>query len=135
PGSEIFSYTGDVQTFIAPVTGTYTIDAYGAKGGDVTTHYPTAGGLGGRASGDISLTAGQTIYIYVGGAGEDRLGDHPYPDCTYVAGGWNGGGATSSRGNSTPGGGASDVRIGGQTLNDRIIVAGGGGGGGWYGSL
>ena len=28
------------------------------------------------------------------------------------------------------GGGATDVRVGGQTLNDRVIVAGGGGGAG-----
>jgi uncharacterized repeat protein (TIGR02543 family) len=48
-----------------------------------------------------------------------------------VTGGWNGGGATSSWGNSTPGGGASDVRVGGTGLSNRVIVAGGGGGGGW----
>jgi hypothetical protein len=132
--SQTFNYTGAVQTFTAPVTGVYTIDAYGARGGNVTTYYTANGGLGGRATGEISLNAGDVLNIYVGGAGVDRLGDHPYPDCDVAQGGWNGGGPSLSKGNSTAGGGASDVRFNGTTLNDRIIVAGGGGGCGWAGA-
>jgi hypothetical protein len=127
-----FEYTGNQHSFTVPSTGLYKLEAWGAKGGDVTNDYTTRGGLGGYASGLVELTVGQIIYIYVGGKGENRLGNHPYPACTFVAGGWNGGGATYSAGNSTPGGGASDIRINGNSLSNRILVAGGGGGAGWY---
>ena len=112
-GSQTFNYTGTVQTFAAPVSGTYTLDLYGAQGGS-TSQY--TGGLGGRTQGTINLTAGQTINIYVG----------EQPSTT--AGGWNGGGI--SGGNGRGGGGASDIRVGGTALNNRVVVAAGGGGGG-----
>jgi gliding motility-associated-like protein len=130
-GSQTFNFTGGPQSFTAPVTGTYTFDLYGARGGNVTSYYPTNGGLGGRAQGTTTLNAGQVINVYVGGQGQDRLGNHPYGSCTFVPGGWNGGGANRSAGNGTPGGGASDIRVGGNALANRIIVAGGGGGCGW----
>jgi hypothetical protein len=130
-GSQTFNYTGAVQTFTAPVTGAYTLDVYGARGGNITSYYVTSGGLGGRAQGTINLTAGQVINIYVGGQGQDRLGNHPYGSCTLTSGGWNGGGANRSAGNGSPGGGASDIRVGGNALANRVIVAGGGGGCGW----
>ena len=130
-GSQTFNYTGAVQTFTAPVSGTYSFDLYGGRGGNVTSYYPTNGGLGGRAQGQMSLSAGQVVTIYVGGQGADRQGNHPYNSCTLTNGGWNGGGANRSAGNGTPGGGASDIRIGGNGLNNRVIVAGGGGGCGW----
>ena len=130
-GSQTFNYTGAVQTFTAPVTGAYTLDVYGARGGNITSYYVTSGGLGGRAQGTINLTAGQVINIYVGGQGQDRLGNHPYGSCTLTPGGWNGGGANRSAGNGSPGGGASDIRVGGNALANRVIVAGGGGGCGW----
>jgi hypothetical protein len=112
-GSQTFNYTGSVQTFVAPVSGTYTLDLYGAQGG-TTSQYN--GGQGGRAQGTISLTAGQAINIYVG--------EQP----SSPTGGWNGGG--NSGGNGRGGGGASDIRVGGTGLNNRVIVASGGGGGG-----
>jgi hypothetical protein len=112
-GSQTFSYTGAVQTFTAPVSGSYTLDLYGAQGG--TTSQFT-GGLGGRAQGTITLTAGQTINIYVG--------EQP----SVTTGGWNGGG--NSGGNGRGGGGASDIRVGGTALNNRVVVAAGGGAGG-----
>jgi gliding motility-associated-like protein len=130
-GSQTFNFTGGPQSFTAPVTGTYTFDLYGARGGNVTSYYPTNGGLGGRAQGTTTLNAGQVINVYVGGQGQDRMGNHPYGSCTFVPGGWNGGGANRSAGNGTPGGGASDIRVGGNALANRIIVAGGGGGCGW----
>ncbi len=126
-----FAYTGNYQTFTAPVTGTYKLEVWGAQGGNITSYYPIEGGRGGYSTGNISLTAGQVVYVYVGGKGADRAGDHPYADCAYVAGGFNGGGAIYSKGNATPGGGGTDIRVGGTALNNRVIVAGGGGGGGW----
>ena len=108
-GSVTFNYTGNVQTFTAPATGEYTLEVWGAEGG--TSGY---GGKGGYAKGTVTLNKGETIYIYVGGQT-----------------GWNGGGSGHGLA-SDSGGGATDIRRGGQSLNDRIIVAGGGGG--WGGS-
>lgn len=116
--TQTFSYTGASQSFVVPVNGTYQITAKGGKGGNSAA----AGGLGGQAIGRITLTAGETLIVNVGGQGTNNLG------------GWNGGGnggtnaTTGRRGGG--GGGASDVRRGGSALVNRIIVAGGGGGGG-----
>lgn len=68
-----FSYTGGIQSFTAPETGTYTIDAYGASGGGCSDKggywIGTKGGYGGHAAGSVTLVKGQTIYIAVGGQG------------------------------------------------------------------
>lgn len=68
-----FSYTGGIQSFTAPETGTYTIDAYGASGGGCSDKggywIGTKGGYGGHAAGSVTLVKGQTIYITVGGQG------------------------------------------------------------------
>lgn len=49
-----------------------------------------------------------------------------------AAGGYNGGGASSSTRNFTgSGGGASDVRVAPYALANRLVVAGGGGGAGY----
>ncbi|MFB9278853.1 glycine rich domain-containing protein [Cohnella cellulosilytica] len=109
PVAKTFNYTGSVQTFTAPSTGTYTLEVWGAQGGNSTYDSRVQGGLGGYAKGDINLTAGETISIYVGGQS-----------------GWNGGGA--GYGQSSPGGGGTDIRRGGTVLTDRVIVGGGGGG-------
>jgi hypothetical protein len=109
-----FNYTGDVQTFTVPVTGKYKLEVWGSQGGNDPA-FPTTvfGGRGGYSKGEVTLTAGTILYIYVGGEGS---------------------GCTSSRWNSTGGGGSSDIRLVGGNWNDngglysRIIVAGGGGG-------
>lgn len=126
-----FEFTGDVQTYTAPYDGHYTLEVFGAQGGDITTVSPMAGGFGGYASGSIVLSVGETVYVYVGGKGANRIGGNSLANCSIAEGGWNGGGASRNSGNGAPGGGASDIRIGGQSLSDRIIVAGGGGGGAW----
>ena len=115
--STTYNYTGSVQTFSAPVAGNYTLQAWGAKGGD--DGY--IGANGGYATGIYSLTAGQTLSIYVAGLGVNG---------TSSGGGWNGGGNAGGSGNSGGGGGASDIRFGGTALTNRILVAGGGGGAG-----
>lgn len=99
-----FDYTGSVQTWTVPA-GVYSlhIDCVGA-GGQQNGY----GGKGGRVQCKLSVTPNQTLSIYVGGNN-----------------GWNGG---SSDGYNTSGD-ASDIRIGGTTLNDRKVVAGGGGAG------
>lgn len=131
-GSKIFNYTGGVQTFTAPTDGNYKLESWGASGGNSTKFTTKYGGKGGYTTGTVYLTAGQTIYIYAGGAGGPASGT----DTTTDAGGWNGGGSLVS-GQSlygAPGGGATDFRLLGGAWNDitslqsRLIVAGGGGG-------
>ena len=120
PGSQVFAYTGAVQTFTVPACVTsITVTALGAQGGG------TAGGLGGRAIATIVVTPGETLNVYVGGQPTTQMG----------AGGYNGGGAITALpcgggSDGWPGGGASDVRRG-VPLANRVIVAGGGGGTGW----
>ena len=120
-GTATFNYTGSVQTFTAPATTTYNLSLRGGRGGNGLN---TTGGLGGQATGSLALTAGQTISIYVGGQGGNAAGPP----------GWNGGGqggldvGAGQHGGS--GGGASDIRVGGTALANRVLVAGGGAGGG-----
>ena len=129
-----------IQEWVAPVSGTYEIEAWGAQGGSggwySNSSYSSTGGLGGYAKGFITLSAGTTLYIFVGQQGEG----YPSPSTRMQnlaarKGGWNGGGGNSvSSYPGTGGGGASDIRIGGTSLNDRKLVAAGGGGGGNSGS-
>jgi uncharacterized repeat protein (TIGR02543 family) len=129
-----FSYKDSVQTWTVPKDGTYRITAYGAG-----RNY----GLGGNISGEIDLTAGTPLYVYVGGQGEDR--NTSANKNNYRKGGWNGGGdggKVTYQGGAIGGGGhgASDVRVtsgnwdNADSLASRIIVAGGGGGNGGNGS-
>ena len=113
-GIQTFFYTGSQQTFTIPASGVtqVTLTVYGAQGGSVNNNM---GGLGGSATGTISVTPGELLYVYVGGIPTNYLG------------GFNGGG--NGVGSYTEGGGgASDVRVGGTGLGNRVIVAGGGGG-------
>ena len=127
-----FSYNGttgsdgSVQTFTAPTTDSYTFEVWGAQGGNYDTYY---GGLGGYSKGTVNLEKGTKLYIYVGGTPATNSSNR-----TAVTGGFNGGGNGYNRYyNSTytygqGGGGATDIRIGTDSLYARVIVAGGGGG-------
>ena len=123
-----FNYTGSQQTWTVP-NGVYsitvTLNGAGADAGTSSGSSNGNGGLGGKVQGTYGVTPGQILYIYVGGN----------PNCIGCAG-WNGGGlgVVSSNGTygSSGGGGASDIRIGGTSLSNRVFVAGGGGGGGCY---
>ena len=109
-----FDYTGSVQT--ATLTpGTYKLECWGGQGGTYSSYI---GGYGGYSKGTITLTEATTVYISVGGAGSSSS----------TAAGFNGGGTGISSGRG--GGGATDVRIGQNSLYSRVIVAGGGGGAG-----
>lgn len=96
-GSKQFGYTGGRQTFTAPETGRYTFHVYGAQGG--TASNGGAGGQGGHTWGDVYLTKGQVVYIYVGGAGGTG----------YNSGGYNGGGGGANDGGG--GGGMSSISV------------------------
>ena len=106
-----FSYTGTVQSVYLPA-GTYRLQCWGAQGGYRSS--ATYGGKGGYSIGTLTLTARTLIYIYVGGSGNTGG----------TSGGFNGGGARDSY---NGGGGASDIRIGQDSLYARVIVASGGG--------
>lgn len=109
-----FNYTGSIQSkTLKP--GTYTIECWGGQGGSYNSYI---GGYGGYSKGTITLTKATTVYISVGGAGSSSS----------TAAGFNGGGTGISSGRG--GGGATDVRIGQNSLYSRVIVAGGGGGAG-----
>jgi hypothetical protein len=116
-GGGDFPYTGSAQTAILS-PGIYEIECWGAQGAihdaSGTTLQTNLGALGGYSKGRLTVSTTTTVNIYVGG------------NANHYTGGWNGGGSAVSY--AAGGGGASDVRIGGTALGNRIIVAGGGGG-------
>jgi hypothetical protein len=124
-GNKTFKYTGSEQMFTVPKGVTQlTVVARGGEGAG-TSMYPSTNTPGhpGRVHAIVPVHAGEKLYVFVGGSG--------------IHGGFNGGGAGGVSGGSgkyqftgNPGGGASDVRAGGDTLANRIIVAAGGGGAG-----
>lgn len=120
------TYTGEVQEFVVPYTGTYKLEVAGG-GGTSEPGYSTKGSY---AKGTVDLTEGTVLYIYVGGR-----------ETTFNGGG-TGGGTTKNPWaetvQSTNGSGATDIRLiqstaedgwsGDTSLSSRIITAGGGGG-------
>ncbi len=114
PTEWTFDYTGGEQTFIAPVTGTYKLETWGAQG---SSSYNGVGGYGGYSVGYINLNVNRNLFINVGGKG-----------------GYNGGNLIS--GGGPAGGGATHVStITGLLSNlenyksNILIVSGGGGAG------
>ncbi len=109
-----FNFTGALQTWVVPSGVTQvTLTLDGAKGTNSPSTPLNTGGLGGRVTCVYPVTPGQTLNLYVGGTA-----------------GYNGGGIGSATNGGT-GGGASDIRIGGTALANRVVIAGGGGGGGY----
>ncbi len=130
-----FVHTAAIQTYTVPTTGRYRLEVWGAQGG-TTSGFSNNGtaGRGGYVVGEINLTAGQVLNVYVGGQGTNRTN----LSANLASGGFNGGGSGfcstwCGTNGGAGGGGATDIRIGGTALTNRIIVAGGGGGA--YGSI
>ena len=130
-----FEYTGKVQTYEVPAGVTsITVELVGAGGGFGSwenARYPEKykPGYGGKMTATYPVTPGEKIYIFVGGRGTNAT------DTYQGEGGFNGGGNGNNTGTYGPycgggGGGASDIRIGGSGLGNRVLVAGGGGGAG-----
>ncbi len=124
--TQTFSYTGAEQTFTVPA-GVTSVDvtAVGGHGGSAAA----SGGAAAQVSGELGVTPGETLYVEVGGNGENG---NPGGN-TVAAGGFNGG-APGGAG----GGGASDVRTApraeGLSPDSRLLLAAGGGGSGQSGS-
>ena len=107
-GSLGVTYTEPQEyTYTVPYTGDYKLEIWGAQGGGNVSY---AGGYGGYASGNISLTKGQILYLNVGGTSSDTTG------------GYNGGGATHI---ATKSGLLSFLS---SDLSSILMVSGGGGG-------
>ncbi|MFT5823475.1 MAG: hypothetical protein ACI8ZM_004736 [Crocinitomix sp.] len=125
-----YDYTGGEQTYIVPAGVTeIQFDVLGAEGGDIegttigwggTSDIFLDAGNGGQVTGLLTVTPGETLYLYVGGEGSE------------TSGGYNGGGDPESCSGTeviaAGGGGASDIRQGGTDLDNRVAVAGAGGG-------
>jgi len=119
-----YGYTGGEQTATVPA-GVHSITVYlsGAQGGAGRSGAGSiggspnspggTGGLGGRVRGTLAVTPGSTLSIWVGGQGSQAV---------------NPGGL--GQGTDGIGGGATDLRIGGNAVGNRVAIAGGGGGGG-----
>ena len=120
-----FDYTGTEQTFIAPVSGTYKLETWGAQGGGLDY---AVGGFGGYSSGKIKLSQKQNLYVFVGQFSSYVDGMcYDYNENNSFNG--------NKQGSCSGGGGATDIRLlSGEnwynfnSLKSRIIIAGGGGG-------
>ena len=95
------AYTGTIQTYTVPTTGIYNVTLAGAQGG--TGFIDGAGGDGEVLWGQVTLTAGTTLQVVVGGEGANTVNT--------ITGG--------------AGGGGSFVYVTGQP--EPIAAAGGGG--------
>ncbi len=122
-----FSSTGAEQTFPVPAgVRSVGVEAVGAPGGEVTDppFGTVQGGSGAVVMAQLTVTAHETLYVEVGGAGSDLGGQG--------GAGFNGGGKGSRLAGG--GGGATDVRTAprsaGLSPGRRLLVAGGGGGAG-----
>ena len=108
-----YDYTGNLQTFMAQVSGTYKLETWGAQGG-------WAGGYGGYSIGTISLSVNDKLYIAVGGKGGDvgwESAASTIPKGGYNGGGNGGRGLNYSSGTYPTGGGG-----GGATSIQNILV-------------
>ena len=148
-----FQYTGSIATWTVPLTASYEITAYGAKGGGAY------GGNGAVIGGSFLLDSGVTLNLLVGGQGATAHGGDvsgggggtfvvaPTNTPLLVAGGGGGSGydilnvsynlfgynastTTSGNGAGSSGGTNGAGGLGGGSRNNR----GGGGGGGLFGS-
>jgi hypothetical protein len=127
-GMQTFAVTSAMQ----PVTfcGTLlTVDAQAGAGGNSSTG--GIGGNGGRVQATLTLAAvGEPVVLFVGDVG--GVGNAAGGLAGFNGGGVGGLDAAQTGGG---GGGATDIRVGGSDLTNRVIVAGGGGGGATCGGV
>lgn len=126
-----FPYRGKTETFVAPVTGYYQLETWGAQGGSYGGY---RGGYGAYSTGAVFLNKGDILYVTVGG--QPGVASN-----SSISGGYNGGGkARTQSGNDKAGGGGGATHISTKTgllssLNasrEQILIVSAGGGGGYY---
>jgi glycine rich protein len=140
--TQTFGFTGLEQPYMVPAgvhsVHVIAVGAMGGSGSDSGENIGGSPGFGARVEADLPVTAGQILFIEVGGTGADGGGI-----VGGGAGGFNGGGSSNNGEFHEPGGGgggATDIRtcsmlaagcaLAPDTLSSRLLVAGGGGGGG-----
>ena len=118
-GKYYFAYQNKEEEFVAPKTGKYKLEVWGAQGGS----YSKTGGYGAYAIGYVDLQENDKLYINVGGT------------TTSTAGGYNGGGTAGTNYNARGGGGATSITLShgllstfSENQSQVVIVAAGGGG-------
>ena len=129
----IFPCIGEVDEFLL-LEGTYRIKCWGGDGG--SRYHEKYSARGGYAEATFKNPSVNKMYVAVGGtglySGIPGYGDNEYCKMFHPTIGFNGGGIPAGYGDQalggTAGGGASDVRIGSNSLYARLIVAGGAGG-------
>ena len=140
-----FGYSGQIVDWVAPKSGVYAIDVYGAQGGAYQTY---AGGKGALVGGDVTLTQGEQLSIVVGGQGGQARNRLPSKyGYGFFASAGGGGGGSSVQGAfgvafAAGGGGGGRGFAGGPGLTDLVGdgggasggAFGGGGGGGFAGA-
>lgn len=128
----IFPCVGRTEHIRLPM-GTFVMKCYGGDGGCRLDLNKAA--RGGYAEGTVTIPHETDVYVTVGGSGIGTGPINPtYGTQYHQTAMFNGGGAPGVMGNtkSSAGGGATDIRIGSDSLYSRIIVAGGAGGFGAY---
>src|SRR5439155_17084364 len=119
PTPTTFSYTGAEQSWLVPngVTRVH-VTLIGGRGGG-NAQVTAAGGRGAAVAADLDVTPGQTLYVEVGGNGQNGGGTG------YAVPAFNGGGLAGSV-SPGAGGGAADIRTvpraNAGTLPSRLIV-------------
>ena len=113
--------------------GTYLLEVWGAQGGNTSENN---GGRGGYSLGLVSFCKSVNLFIFIGAKGVSH--DTTQDVCLIeTERSFNGGGRgcyCSDEGVrfGTSGGGATDIRVNGNDIKNRILVAGGGGGAGYF---
>lgn len=135
--ARVYTYTGSVVRFTAPVSGQYKMECWGAQGGyTVYNNEYGYGGKGGYAVGNFLISNNQEVFVVVGGKGGDTTNANQTGK-----GGFNGGGTSNGDGDTewSGGGGATHIATINGVLSslssnkDKVfLVAGGGGGGGYH---
>ncbi len=139
-GEEIiynYPYSGKQEQFVAPYTGYYQLETWGAAGGNSSLK----GGYGAYATGVVFLKRDDILYVNVGGVGgSTSRRDNSYTYKTDAYGGYNGGGNAVSGCGSGAGGGATHIATTSGVLSslssqrDKVLIVSGAGGGAeyWY---
>ena len=138
--ARVYTYTGSIEisktAFIAPVTGEYILECWGAQGGyTVHNNLYGYGGKGGYAVGNFLISINQVVFVVVGGKGGDTTNANQTGN-----GGFNGGGTSNGDGDTewSGGGGATHIATINGVLSslssnkDKVLLVAGGGGGGGY---
>ena len=126
----IFPCIGNVQQ-VDFEAGVYVLKCWGGCGG--YARYRNNSARGGYAQGKLFLRSPNRLFVHVGGSGIygpefTSLSETMMARPSFM---YNGGGLPSGYGSLSygeAGGGASDIRIGNDSLYSRVIVAGGSGG-------